>query len=54
MGNVFHRYIGCADIEIIGNPRECGSRLDDNIKLMDHLEFVELDLSTSEIEIELE
>ena len=54
MGNVFHRYIGCTDIEIIGNSRESGSRLDDNIKLMDYLEFVELDLDNSEIEIELE
>ena len=53
MGNVFHRYIGCADTEIIGNSREGGYHLDDNIKLMDHLEFVELDLDNSEIEIEL-
>ena len=54
MGNVLYRYNACANIETIGDSRESGSCLDDNIKLMDHLEFVELDLSTSEIEIELE
>ena len=54
MGNVFHRYNACANIEIIGSSREGEDRLYDNVKLMDHLEFVELDLSTSEIEIELE
>ena len=52
MGNVFHRYIGCADIEIIKYPRGSRDSLDDNIKLMDRLEFVELDLSQSEIELE--
>ena len=52
MGNVFHRYIGCANTEIIGNSRESRTRLDDNIKLMDHLEFVELGLDNSEIELE--
>ena len=54
MGNVFQRYNACADIEIIGGPRESGSCLDDSIKLMDHLEFVEVGLDNSEIEIELE
>ena len=54
MGNVFHRYNACADIEIIGGPRESGSCLDDSIKLMDHLEFFEVGLDNSEIEIELE
>ena len=54
MGNVFHRYNACADIEIIGGPRESGSCLNDSIKLMDHLEFVEVGLDNSEIEIELE
>ena len=54
MGNVFHRYNACADVEIIRSPRESEARLDDNIKLMDHLEFVELDLENSDIEIELE
>ena len=53
MGNVFHRYNACANIEIIGSSRESEDRLDGNIKLMDHLEFVELDLSTSEIEVEM-
>ena len=54
MGNIFHRYNACADIEIIRSSRESRDSLDDNIKLMDHLEFVELDLNQSEIEIELE
>ena len=53
MGNVFHRYNTCANIEIIGSSREGEDRLYDNVKLMDHLEFVELDLSTSEIEVEM-
>ena len=53
MGNVFHRYNACANIEIIGDSRESGSRLDDSIKLMDHLEFFEVGLDNSEIEIEL-
>ena len=54
MGNVFHRYNACADIEITEYSRGSRDRLDDNIKLMDHLEFVELDLDNSEIEIELD
>ena len=53
MGNVFHRYIGCADTEIIGGSREGGYHSNDNIKLMDHLEFVELEIDNSEIEIEM-
>ena len=43
MGNVFHRYIGCADTEVIGDSRERTDSLDDNVKLVDHLEFVELE-----------
>ena len=53
MGNVFYRYIGCADTEIIGSSRGGGNSVDDNVKLMDHLEFVDLDFDKSEIEIEL-
>ena len=53
MGNVFHRYIGCADTEIIGSSREGRDHSNDNIKLMDHLEFVELEIDNSEIEIEM-
>ena len=53
MGNVFYRYIGCADTEIIEYSREGEDNPDDNVKLMDHLEFVELELDESEIEIEL-
>ena len=54
MGNVFHRYNTCADIEIIGSSRGSGDSDVDSVKLMDHLEFVELGLDNSEIEIELE
>ena len=52
MGNVFHRYNACADTEVIEYSRESGYRLDDNVKLMDHLEFVEVGLANSEIELE--
>ena len=45
MGNVFYRYIGCADTEIIGSSRRGGDSSDDNVKLMDHLEFVELEFN---------
>ena len=44
MGNVFSRFIGCADTEIIEYSRRGSDCSDDNIKLMDYLEFVELDL----------
>ena len=53
MGNVFYRYIGCADAEIVEYSRRGGDSDNDNVKLMDHLEFVELELDESEIEIEL-
>ena len=43
MGNVVSRYIGCADIEIVEYSREGGDSADDNVKLVDHLEFIELE-----------
>ena len=43
MGNVFYRYIDCADTEIVEYSRRGGDSVDDNIKLVDHLEFVELE-----------
>ena len=44
MGNVVFRYIGCADAEIVEYSRGGGDSADDNVKLMDRLEFVELEL----------
>ena len=41
MGNVVFRYIGCADTEIVEYLRGGGDSTDDNIKLVDRLEFVE-------------
>ena len=45
MGNVVSRYIGCADVEIIEYSREGGSGADDNVKLVEHMEFVELEFN---------
>ena len=44
MGNVVSRYIGCVDTEIIEYSRRGGDNIDDNIKLVDHLEFIELEI----------
>ena len=49
MGNVFYRFNSCADIEIIEYSRESGCGFDDDNKLVDHLEFVELDLDEYEV-----
>ena len=43
MGNVVSRYIGCVDTEIVEYSRGGGDSVDDNVKLMDRLEFVELE-----------
>ena len=43
MGNVLSRYIGCTDIEIIEYSRRSESGSDDNVKLVECLEFVELE-----------
>ena len=43
MGNVVSRYIGCTDIEIVEYSRGGGDSADDNVKLVDCLEFVELE-----------
>ena len=43
MGNVVFRYIGCADAEIVEYSRGGGDSADDNVKLVDCLEFVELE-----------
>ena len=43
MGNVVSRYIGCTDIEIIEYSRRSESGSDDNVKLVECLEFVELE-----------
>ena len=43
MGNVVFRYIGCADAEIVEYSRGGGDSADDNVKLVDRLEFVELE-----------
>ena len=43
MGNVVFRYIGCADAGIVEYSREGGSGADDNVKLVEHMEFVELE-----------
>ena len=47
MGNVVFRYIGCADTETIEYSREGRADTDDNIKLVDHLEFVELEFNNA-------
>ena len=43
MGNVVSRYIGCVDTEIVEYTRRGGDSIDDNIKLVDHVEFIKLD-----------
>ena len=43
MGNVVSRYIGCVDTEVVEYTRRGGGSTDDTIKLVDHVEFVELD-----------
>ena len=45
MGNVVFRYIGCADTEIVEYSRKSEDSDNDNVKLMDHLEFVELEFN---------
>ena len=43
MGNVVFRYIGCADTEIVEYSRKSEDSDNDNVKLVDRLEFVELE-----------
>ena len=50
MGNVFSRYNRCADIEIIEYSRRSEFGVDDNIKLVDHLESSEIDIEWGELE----
>ena len=47
MGNVFSRFNGCVDTEIIEYSRRDSNCNNDNIKLMDRLEFVEVGLDGS-------
>ena len=47
MGNVVSRYIGCTDIEIIEYSRRSKSGSDDNVKLVECLEFVELEFDNN-------
>lgn len=53
MGNVFSRFNGCVGTEIIEYSRRDSDCDNDSIELMDHLEFVEVGLDGSDIEIEL-
>ena len=43
MGNVVSRYIGCVDTEVVEYTWRGGDSTDDTIKLVDHVEFIELD-----------
>ena len=40
MGNVVSRFIGCTDIEIIEYSRRDSDLLDDHVKLVECVEFV--------------
>ena len=47
MGNVVSRYIGCTDIVIIEYSRRGESGSDDHVKLVECLEFVELEFNNN-------
>ena len=47
MGNVVSRYIGCADTEIVEYSRGGGDSADDNVRLVERLEFVELEFNSA-------
>lgn len=44
MGNVFYRYIHCADTEIVEYSRKGEFGFDDSIKLVDHLDRPSIDI----------
>ena len=48
MGNVVSRYIGCVDTEVVEYTWRGGDSTDDTIKLVDHVEFIELDFEEAQ------
>ena len=48
MGNVVSRYLACFDTEIIEYTRRGGDSTDDNVRLVDYLEFTDVDVESND------